>query len=195
MKKAEVVEIIEPKAIFTGDANAPVTIMEFGDYESEECAKANEVVKELLERYPGKIKFIFRHFPLLKYHQKAHKAAEAAIAAGQEGRFWEMHQAIFKYRRNLGVTSLKLYAREAGVTSKKLLDELINGMYGWQVQGDLMEGKKLGVTSIPTFFINEKQFEQTPNYKNLSAHIDALLKTKKTKTKSLAIPLEVKRSA
>lgn len=195
MRKAEVVEIIEPRDIFTGDANAPITLMEFGDYESEECAKANDVVKELLEKYPGKIKFIFRHFPLLKYHQKAHKAAEAAIAAGQEGKFWEMHQAIFKYRRNLGVTSLKLYAREAGVTSKKLLDELINGMYGWQVQGDLTEGKKLGVTTIPTFFINDILFDQPPTYKNLSTFIDGLLKAKKTKDKAVAIPLVVKKSA
>lgn len=195
MKKAEVVEIIEPKDIFTGDANAPVTLMEFGDYESEECAKANDVVKELLEKYPGKIKFIFRHFPLLKYHQKAHKAAEAAIAAGQEGKFWEMHLAIFKYRRNLGVTSLKLYAREAGVTSKKLLDELINGMYGWQVQGDLTEGKRLGVTTIPAFFINDKLFDQAPTYKNLSSYIDGLLHTKKPKSKEVAIPLVIKKSA
>src|SRR5687768_4427705 len=109
MKKAEVPEIIEPKNIFTGEKDAPITLVEFGDYESEGCFKANEVVKQLMETYPGKIKFIFRHFPLLKFHQKAHKAAEAAIAAGQEGKFWEMHQAIFENKRNIGVTSLKLY--------------------------------------------------------------------------------------
>ena len=195
MKKQEVPEVIEPKDIFTGDANAPITITEFGDYESDECLKANEAVKEILELFPGKVKFIFRHFPLLQFHQKAHKAAEAAIAAGQEGRFWQMHQAIFQNRRNLGVTSLKLYAREAGVKNKKFLDELINGTYGWYVHGDLVEGKALGVITIPAFFINGIRFEKEPTLKNLKAHIESLLVTKKTKAKSSPIPIAVKRTA
>lgn len=188
MKKAEVPEIIEPKDIFTGEKNAPVTLMQFGDYESEACFKANDVVKQIFEAYPGKIKFIFRHFPLLKFHQKAHKAAEAAIAAGQEGKFWEMHQAIFENKRNIGLTSLKLYAREVGVKNKKFLDELINGTYGWQVHGDLSDGQKLGVEKIPTFFINGVKFEQDPSFKNLSAQIESLLRSKKTvKPKSATI--------
>ena len=195
MKKQEVPEVIEPKDIFTGEENAPITITEYGDYESDECLKANEVVKELLELFPGKIKFIFRHFPLLQFHQKAHKAAEAAIAAGQEGRFWQMHQAIFQNRRNLGVTSLKLYAREAGVKNKKFLDELINGTYGWYVHGDLVEGKSLGVTTIPAFFINQVRFEKEPTLKNMKSHIESLLVTKKTKGKGTAIPIVVKKIA
>ena len=195
MKKQEVPEVIEPRDIFTGDANAPITIMEFGDYESDECLKANEVVKELLELFAGKVKFVFRHFPLLQFHQKAHKAAEAAIAAGQEGRFWQMHQAIFQNRRNLGVTSLKLYAREAGVKNKKFLDELINGTYGWYVHGDLVEGKSLGVVTIPVFFINDIRFEKEPTLKNMKPYIESLLVTKKTKAKSPAIPIAVKKSA
>lgn len=195
MKKQEVVVVIEPKDIFTGDADAPVIITEFGDYESEECLKANDVVKEIMELFPGKIKFIFRHFPLLQFHQKAHKAAEAAIAAGQEGKFWEMHQAIFANRRNIGVTSLKLYAREAGVVNKKFLDELINGTYGWYVHGDLQEGKELGVTTIPAFFINKVRFTQEPNLKNMKAHIENLLGSKKSKPKSSSIPIPVKRRA
>jgi protein-disulfide isomerase len=186
MKKAEVLEIIEPKNIYTGPKDAPITLVEFGDYESDECAKANEIVKQILEAYPEKVKFIFRHFPLLKFHQKAHKAAEAAIAAGQEGKFWDMHQAIFLYRRNLGVTSLKLYAREVGVKNKKFLDELINGMYGWHVQGDLQEGQKLGVVKVPAFFINGERFEEQPTFKNLSARIETLLRSKKPKAKTPA---------
>ena len=78
--KKEVEEIIEPKDVFVGKSDAPVTLMEFGEYESEECARANEVVKQLLEEYEGKIKFNFRHFPLTLVHQRAMKAGEAAIA-------------------------------------------------------------------------------------------------------------------
>lgn len=186
MKQKEIVEIIEPKKIIVGDVNAPITLMEFGDYESEACAKANEVVAALLEAYPDKVKFIFRHFPQLKIHQKAHKAAEAAIAAGQEGKFWEMHKEIFSNQRNLGVISLKSYAREIGTTNKKFLDELINGTYGWHVQGDLQEGIKMGVTKLPAFFINGKAFDQEPTFKNLNAYIKGLLETKKPKARTVA---------
>jgi protein-disulfide isomerase len=98
----EIPPVIEPRDIVIGDPAAPVTLEEFGDYESVECAQANEAVKEVLEKYNGKVKFIFRHFPLTRVHQKAHKAAEAAIGAGQEGKFWEMHQLLFANRRNLG---------------------------------------------------------------------------------------------
>ena len=74
--KKEIEVIIEPKDVFVGDEDAPVTLMEFGEYESEACAKANEVVKQLLEEYEGKIKFNFRHFPQTKIHQRALKASE-----------------------------------------------------------------------------------------------------------------------
>jgi protein-disulfide isomerase len=172
----EVAPIIEPKDMIVGDPKAPVTIVEFGDYESDACAKANEVVKELLEAFPGKIKFVFRHFPLTRVHQKAHKAAEAAIGAGQEGLFWEMHQELFAHRRNLGVISLKSYAKDIGVKNKRYLEDLINGLYGWNVQADLMEGLKMGVRDIPVFFINNERFEKEPSFENLNKHIKSLLK-------------------
>jgi protein-disulfide isomerase len=171
----EILPIIEPRDIIVGDPSARVTIMEFGDYESEACVQANEVVKEVLERFEGRVNFIFRHFPLTKIHQRAHKAAEAAIAAGQEGKFWEMHQALLANRRNLGLISLKGYAREAGVTNKRFLDDLMNGTYGWQVQGDLQEGLKMGVRDVPSFFINGQRFESTPNTRNFKAAITDLL--------------------
>ena len=186
MKKQEVVDIIPSKKIIVGDKSAPITIVEFGDYESEACANTYEVVAKLLEVYAGSVKFIFRHFPLLKVHQKAHKAAEAAIGAGQEDKFWEMHSLLFANRRNLGVISLKQHAREAGVTNKKFLDELINGTYGVYVQDDLKDGIQLGVTNVPTFFINGIRFTQMPNFKNLSAHIKGLLGKDDVKSKAAA---------
>jgi len=97
----EVVIIIKPTEMFVGNEKAPVTLMEFGEYENDECAKANEVVKQLLEKYEGKIRFQFRHFPLTKIHQRSLKASESAVAAGQTGKFWEMHNILFNNRRNL----------------------------------------------------------------------------------------------
>jgi protein-disulfide isomerase len=174
MKKAEIVEVIPSKKIVVGDKSAPVTLMMFGDYESAACAKANDVVKELLEVFPQEVKFIFRHFPLLKIHQKAHKAAEASLAAAQEGKFWEMHNELFANPHSLGIISLKEHARAVGVKSKKLLDELINSYYGIYVQDDLREGIALGVRDIPTFFVNGKSFDGKPTFKNLSDLIKQL---------------------
>ena len=174
----EIVPVIPPKEIVTGDDSAKVKIVMWGDYESEACAKATEVVAELLKEYDGKINFVFRHFPLTKIHQKAHKAAEAAIGAAQEGKFWEMHRYIFKHKNNLGIISLKSYAREVGVMDKKFLENLMNSYFGWFVQDDLREGIETGVTDVPTFFINGVRFEKEPTFKNLEVSIKGLL-TKK----------------
>ncbi len=183
--KKEIEIIIEPKEIFVGDKNAPVTLMEFGEYESEECAKANEIVKQILENYDGKVKFNFRHFPQTRIHQRSLKAGEAAIAAAQEGKFWEMHNVLFENRRSLGTTSLKLHSKEAGVKSKNFLDSLVNGVFGWQVQDDLKEGIDRGVKEIPAFFINDEPLKGKVTYANISAAIDEALK-KPTKKKATA---------
>jgi len=181
ISKKQELPIIEPKDIIVGNPDAPVTLMEFGDYESEACLKAQAVVNQVMEAYNGKVNFNFRHFPLLKIHQKAHKAAEAAIAAAQEGKFSEMHEMMLNNRHNLGTISLKMYAKEAGVKSKDFLNDLINGKFGWNVQDDLSEGIKLGVKDVPTFFINGTKVEGNITVKTLSESIDAALKVSKRK--------------
>ena len=179
--KKEVVEIIEPRDVFVGNINAPVTLEEFGEYESEVCAKANEVVKQILEEYDGKVRFNFRHFPMTNIHQRSLKAGEAAVATAQDGKFWEMHNILFANRRNLGTTSLKLHSREAGVQNKRFLDELVNATYGWQVQGDMREGINRGVKDVPTFFVNGERFTGKVTYEELSKSIEAALKKVKKK--------------
>lgn len=178
----EVIEIIKPKDVFVGNVKAAVTLMEFGEYENEDCAKANEIVKQLLEKYDGKIRFNFRHFPLTLVHQRSMKASESAVAAAQSGKFWEMHNILYSNRRNLGTVSLKLHSKEAGIRDKKFLDDLVNGTFGWQVQDDLKEGIKKGVKDLPAFFVNDVAVTGKPTLANLSAAIDAALK--KTKKKS-----------
>lgn len=180
IKKDDII-IIEPREMFVGKKDAAVTLVEFGEYESEECAKVNEIVKQLLEDYDGKIRFQFRHFPLTLIHQRSLKASESAVAAGQEGKFWEMHNILFQNRRNLGTTSLKLYSKEAGVKNKKFLEDLVNGTFGWQVQDDIKEGHNRGVKEIPAFFVNDVMVTLKPTYANLSAAIDAALKKSKSK--------------
>ncbi len=194
--KKEVVEIIEPRDVFVGNPKAEVTLEEFGEYESEVCAKANEVVKQLLVDYDGKIRFNFRHFPLTNVHQRSLKAGEAAVATAQEGKFWEMHNILFANRRNLGTTSLKLHSKEAGVKNKRFLDDLVNATYGWQVQGDLKEGLDRGVKNVPTFFVNGTMVTGKPTYEELKKAIDsALKKLKKPTASKSAKPAKVAKSA
>ena len=179
MKAKETIEIIPTKDVFVGDPKAPVTLMEYGDYESEACAKVNEVVDRLLKEFPGKVRFNFRHFPLTKIHQHAMKAAEASLGAAQEGKFWEMHSMLFEHRRRLGAISLREYAKDVGVVNKKFLDNLVNSTYGWQVRSDLLEGLNKGVRDVPAFFINGVLFEGKPTFDNLRKGIEAALKQKK----------------
>src|SRR5690606_24459626 len=92
-----------------------------------------------------------------------------------------MHNVLFSNRRNLGTTSLKLHSKEAGVKNKKFLDDLVNGVYGWQIQDDLKEGIDLGVKDVPAFFINGERFTGRPTFANLSAAIEQALKKAKRK--------------
>jgi protein-disulfide isomerase len=186
----EVIEIIPPKDVFVGNVDAHITLMEFGEYENEACAKANDIVKQLLEEFDGKIRFNFRHFPLTKIHQRSMKASEAAVAAAQEGKFWEMHNILFQKRRNLGTTTLKLHSKEAGINRKNFLDELVNSTYGWNIMDDLATGKSMGVTEIPAFFINGEMVSQgKASHETLSKAIEeALKKVKPAKPKKSAVP-------
>jgi protein-disulfide isomerase len=179
--KKEIVQVIEPKNVFVGNADALVTLVEFGEYESEACAKANEVVKKLLSEFEGRIRFNFRHFPLTQVHQRSMKAGEAAVAAAQEGKFWEMHNILFDRRRNLGTTSLKIHSKEAGVSNKHFLDELVNSTYGSYVRNDLLEGLSKGVRDVPAFFVNGELISGKPSYENLKKAIDSALRKAKRK--------------
>ena len=171
--------VIEPKDIIIGNPNALVTIMEFIDYQSEKCAQAHEIIKKIMNEYGEKVNFNFRHFPLMRIHQKALKAAEAAIAAAQEGKFLEMHDMLFDNQKHLGIISLKSYAKEIGIISKSFLNNLINGKYGLYVQDDLKYGIELGVKEVPAFFINGEKLKGNITEKSLSDNINAALKKMK----------------
>jgi len=179
--RKEIAEIIPPRKIFVGNPDAKVVLTEFGDYECMECAKANEVVKKLLKDFDGKIRFNFRHFPLIKFHQRSHKASEAAVAAAQEGKFWEMHNILFENRNNLGTISLKEYAKRVGVTDKNFLTKMVDAYYGWTVRGDLIDGLNKGIIDVPVFYINEEKFTEKPTLKNLSSALNEAMKKSKTR--------------
>jgi protein-disulfide isomerase len=171
-------DVLQTKEIWIGDILAPISIVVFIDYESLSCAEVNEILKELLQSYEGIIKVNFRHFPLSNKHQKAMKAAEAAVAAAQEHLFWPMHNIMFENRKKLGTISLKAYAKEIGSTNKRFLDQLVNGIYAWQVREDLLEGLEKGVRNVPAVFINNTLYEGDISFSGISQQIEAVLRSK-----------------
>jgi protein-disulfide isomerase len=181
MYKKEELPIIEPKDIIIANADAPVTVIEFIDYESEKCAQVHDIVKKIMVKFNNRVNFNFRHFPLVRIHQRAHKAAEAAIGAAQEGKFFEMHEMLLSNRRHLGTITLKSYAKEIGITNKAFLNDLINSKYGWYVQDDLKYGIDLGVKDVPAFFINGEKLEGNITLRSLTDFIEDSLKKKKIK--------------
>ena len=166
--------VILPKDVLIGHPQAPMTLTEYGDYENETGLHNDLIVREVLQRYPGMVNFNYRHFPQLRIHQKAHKAAEAAIAAAQAGKFPQMHDLILHNRRNLGTASLAYYARELGIGGLHFLDALVTGRFGQYVQDDLATGLRLGITEAPTFFLNGRKLEGRITVKNICEQVETM---------------------
>ena len=109
------------------------------------------------------------------------KAAEAAVAAAQEDKIWEMHNLLFENRKHLGLISLKKYAKEAGLANKKFFDELVNGKYAWAVRGDLMNAVQKGIRNVPAILVNDHLFEEEVTVENLQRFIDNVIQSETQK--------------
>lgn len=136
-----------------GDANAPVTVVEFTDFQCPSCAAMQPVLDEVLKGYGNKVRFVVRDFPLLA-HANARKAAEAANAANAQGKFFEYALLLFKHQNALDVASLKKYASELNLNRTLFDAALDTGKYAAEVRHDIEDGEKYGVDSTPTIFIN-----------------------------------------
>jgi protein-disulfide isomerase len=136
-----------------GEATAPVTIVEFTDYQCPSCAAMQPVLDEVLKSYGNKVRFVVRDFPLLA-HANARKAAEAANAANAQGKFWEYTLLLFKHQKELDVPSLKKYASDLGLNRTLFDAALDSGKYSAEVRHDMDDGEKYGIDSTPTIFIN-----------------------------------------
>jgi len=141
-----------------GDANAPVTIVEFTDFQCPACAAMHPVLEEVLKSYGNKVRFVVRDFPL-NMHENARKAAEAANAANAQGKFFEYIAVLFKNQKALDVPSLKKYASELGLDRAKFDAALDRGVYAAEVSKDVSDGEVYGVGSTPTIFINGIQLK------------------------------------
>ena len=136
-----------------GDAKAPVTVVEFTDFQCPACAAMHPILEEVLKSYGNKVRFVVRDFPL-PIHANARKAAEAANAAHQQGKFFEYAGLLFQRQDALDSASLKKYATELGLDRVRFDAALDKGTYADEVQRDLIDGETYGVDSTPTIFVN-----------------------------------------
>jgi protein-disulfide isomerase len=137
-----------------GAAKAPVTLVEYGDYECPYCGEAYPVVKKLQEPLGDQLRFVFRNFPLAEAHPNAEHAAEAAEAAGAQGKFWEMHDLLYENQDALDDEDLVRYAKALRLDVPRFVKEMEAHTYAERVREDFSSGVKSGVNGTPTFFIN-----------------------------------------
>ncbi|MBT3940546.1 DsbA family protein [Candidatus Woesearchaeota archaeon] len=139
-----------------GDADAPVTIVEFSDFECPYCARFyRDTLGQIDDTYikTGKVKMVFRDFPL-GFHKQAQKAAEAAECAGEQGKFWDMHDMLFENGVSGGITSFKQYAKDLGLNTADFDECLDSDAMADEVKKDMKDGSAAGVSGTPAFFIN-----------------------------------------
>jgi len=137
-----------------GPASAKVTIVEYGDFECPSCGQAYPAVKILLKRFGDRVRFVFRHFPLLEVHPHAELAAEAAEAAGAQHKFWQMHDLLFENQLHLKANNLRQYAQRAELDLERYDYEMKEHLYLQRVHEHIDSGVKSGVRSTPGFFVD-----------------------------------------
>ena len=147
---------------FRGPENAEVTLVEFGDYQCPSCGAYHPFVKEILNRYPTKVRLEFHHFPLITIHPNSMAASKAAEAAGQQGHYWEMHDALFEYQAQWAERPdpkpiFAALANKIGINPTILLQDMENPALQERILKDVEQGDKSAIQAVPTFFIKGQQ--------------------------------------
>jgi len=163
-----------------GSDSAKIKFVEFGDLQCPACGQAYPVVKRVISDYNGKILFVFRNFPL-SIHQNSQVAAEAAEAAGAQGKYWEMNEMLYQNQGAWSASNSVLdvftdYAKTLKLDTEKFKQDVKDNKFAKKIQDDTNDGVALGVNATPTFYLNGKQIVGVPSYDSLKKEIDNLLK-------------------
>ncbi len=153
-----------------GAAMAPVTIVEFSDFECPFCGRAAPVLHDAVDEFAGKVRLVFLHYPL-PMHEHALPAAKAAVAAQKQGKFWEMHDKLFENQRDLGEAQIRELAKEIGLDMKKFEADWTAEETEAKVMADRAKGRKAGVDSTPTIYINGREYPYDESRESLHAYI------------------------
>jgi protein-disulfide isomerase len=137
-----------------GPPDAQVTLVEYADYQCPYCSKAYVIVEQLEDQFGSLLRFVFRNFPLTQIHDQAELAAEAAEAAGAQGKFWQMHNALYENQPLLGPDLIRTVAQELGLDMETFENDVESGKFRERIKHDFMGGVRSGVSGTPTFFIN-----------------------------------------
>jgi protein-disulfide isomerase len=156
-----------------GLADAPVTLVEYGDYECPYCGKAYPIVKEIQQALGDRLRFVFRNFPLNTIHEHAGVAAQAAESAGAQGKFWEMHDLLYEHQEELDSADLRQYALKLGLEVYQFDADLSGEKYATRVREDFRGGVRSGVNGTPTFFINEFRYNGDYTFQAMLAALEA----------------------
>ena len=141
-----------------GNANASVTLVEYGDYECPDCGAAYPIVKELRRRLGDQLRFVFRNFPLTQVHPYAFQAAETAEAAGAQGKFWQMHDFLFEHQQQEAYAQPRENAQAVGLDMQKFEQDMNNHTFAQKIEEDMRSGMESGVQGTPTFYINGEMY-------------------------------------
>lgn len=166
----------------TGEKTAKVTLVEFGDYQCPACAAAFPVVEQIIEAYKDNkdFNFVFRNLPLSEIHPYALPSAEAAEAAGAQGKFWEMYRTLYEkqaeWTNAQNMNYFVLYAQALGLDADKLRQEVSDKKYSDVIAADRADATALGLNSTPSFFVNGEAIVGIPKFEDLKAKIDEKLK-------------------
>ena len=155
-----------------GPADAPVTLVEYGDYECPYCGRAFPIVQEVRRRLGDRLRFVFRNFPLTQIHEHAEHAAEVAEAAAAQGKFWPMHDWLYRHQIALDDNALLEGAGELELDVERVRRELTDGTYRARIREDFMSGIKSGVNGTPTFYINGVRHDADYDIATLLAAIE-----------------------
>jgi protein-disulfide isomerase len=159
MQSAQLVIPVSETDHTLGPGNAPVTLLEYGDYECPYCRRAHPILQGVRRTMGDRLRFVYRHFPLSQAHPHAEHAAEAAEAAGAQGRFWEMHDLLFENQNALEDDDLAMYAAQVGIDGQRVAREIAAGTYAKKIRNDFRGGIRSGVNGTPTLFINGMRFD------------------------------------
>ena len=161
-----------------GAKNAPVEIVEFSEFQCPFCSRVTPTIKQILQEYGNKVKVVFKHNPL-PFHKDAQLASEAALAAGEQGKFWEMHDKLFENQKALDRASLEKYAQEIGLNVAKFTKALDSGAFKGAIEDDKKLASEVGVRGTPAFFINGKKLVGAQPFEAFKTKIDEALGAKK----------------
>jgi protein-disulfide isomerase len=154
-----------------GPEDAPITLVEYGDFECPHCGRADDVLRKVRARFGDDVRLVWRHLPLGDLHPHAQLAAEAAEAAGAQGAFWAMHDHLLRHQRALTYNDLLGYADRLGLDAARLGTELDLHVQTARVERDVETAHASGVTGTPTFFVNDRRYAGPPDVTGLEAAV------------------------